>query len=270
MASASTTAPQTFNRYTYALNNPYKYTDPTGMAAEEEPDHVFAQLGAFGNSALEPEEVSYCTWEDCDGSASRESSPWPTSTHDEILDTALPHLRDQWMDEMKAGSKSIDVDERTGFPITLVPENAWQHGMVPGPWVTRLVKEGYTPDQAVAIATERAKKKMMAWRDDLLNQSMNDFAKGNIKASMKKFGKAMHPIMDAESPEQSWKVYSLHIIPHVELVRQVLHWRRESGPPTDAQMSRMVSAIRHHFGMTVSRDFYSQAISPAMGAPRRQ
>lgn len=31
MASASTVNPQTFNRYTYALNNTYRYVDPTGM-----------------------------------------------------------------------------------------------------------------------------------------------------------------------------------------------------------------------------------------------
>lgn len=47
MASASTVSPQTFNRYTYALNNPYKYVDPSGMAVDEETDQVFAAFSAM-------------------------------------------------------------------------------------------------------------------------------------------------------------------------------------------------------------------------------
>jgi RHS repeat-associated protein len=34
MASASIKNPQTFNRYTYAMNSPYKYTDPLGLLSE--------------------------------------------------------------------------------------------------------------------------------------------------------------------------------------------------------------------------------------------
>jgi RHS repeat-associated protein len=51
MASASTLSPQTFNRYTYALNNPCKYTDPTGMAVDEEMEEYFA-----GNRAQSEEQ----------------------------------------------------------------------------------------------------------------------------------------------------------------------------------------------------------------------
>jgi hypothetical protein len=38
MASATVYDPQTWNRYTYALNNPLKYTDPTGMKEENAAD----------------------------------------------------------------------------------------------------------------------------------------------------------------------------------------------------------------------------------------
>ena len=44
MASAKTINPQTFNRYTYVLNNPYRYVDPSGMESDEV-DRAFAYLG---------------------------------------------------------------------------------------------------------------------------------------------------------------------------------------------------------------------------------
>jgi RHS repeat-associated protein len=38
MASANPANPQTFNRYSYALNNPLRYTDPTGLISESDYD----------------------------------------------------------------------------------------------------------------------------------------------------------------------------------------------------------------------------------------
>jgi hypothetical protein len=38
MASANPANPQTFNRYSYALNNPTRFTDPTGLITESEYD----------------------------------------------------------------------------------------------------------------------------------------------------------------------------------------------------------------------------------------
>ena len=39
MASARPRNPQTFNRYTYTLNNPLRYVDPTGLAEQDPPDY---------------------------------------------------------------------------------------------------------------------------------------------------------------------------------------------------------------------------------------
>jgi hypothetical protein len=50
MASAKTTNPQTFNRYSYVLNNPYKLVDPSGLESEEV-DQAFAHLGELADEA---------------------------------------------------------------------------------------------------------------------------------------------------------------------------------------------------------------------------
>jgi hypothetical protein len=148
------------------------------------------------------------------------------------------------------GSRKVDWDV---LPQTLDPRLAWQHGMVPGSWVEEL---------GLTEATEKARSYMIAWRDKLLNESMNDFAKGHIRDSLLKFGMAMHPMMDIESPAHAWKVYSLNPIAGVEVVSQLSHAWKESGQPTKAQMNVMTNTLRYYFGRTVSREFYQSAVSP--------
>ena len=62
-ASASIRNPQTFNRYTYALNSPYKFTDPLGLA-----------VGVNGNPPAQPRsDTCSAEFSSCDGGNS--SSP---------------------------------------------------------------------------------------------------------------------------------------------------------------------------------------------------
>jgi hypothetical protein len=129
-------------------------------------------------------------------------------------------------------------------------------GMVPGPWVERYGLEE---------ATNRARAWMIAWRNKLLNESMNYFARGQIRPALLDFGKAMHPMMDIQSPEHSWKVFSLHPIAGIEVVRQLRHAMGERERPTEAQMRVMVNTLRYYFGRTVSLPFYQQAIAPSIG-----
>jgi hypothetical protein len=49
-SSSTVNNPQTMNRYSYALNSPYKYVDPSGMDSSEV-DAAFAQLGALVENA---------------------------------------------------------------------------------------------------------------------------------------------------------------------------------------------------------------------------
>jgi|GEM_PF-1768093 len=94
MASASVTAPQTFNRYTYALNNPYKYTDPTGMAVDggdNEMEMVFAQLNAMDEEAEERRrEVSYCEGGDCNDSGDSGETPQQTNRNPYTMTSGNP------------------------------------------------------------------------------------------------------------------------------------------------------------------------------------
>ena len=56
MASVKTANPQTMNRYGYALNNPYRMTDPSGMdvsGLDEQTDMAFQQLNELVDHAYE-------------------------------------------------------------------------------------------------------------------------------------------------------------------------------------------------------------------------
>ena len=56
MASAKAANPQTMNRYGYALNNPYRMTDPSGMdvsGLDEQTDMAFQQLNELVDHAYE-------------------------------------------------------------------------------------------------------------------------------------------------------------------------------------------------------------------------
>jgi RHS repeat-associated protein len=57
MASASAINPQTFNRYIYVLNSPYKLLDPTGLAPEGKAG--IADRPDFGNWGSAEEEAQY-------------------------------------------------------------------------------------------------------------------------------------------------------------------------------------------------------------------
>jgi RHS repeat-associated protein len=54
MASAQVTSPQSFNRYSHALNNPLRFVDSSGMAAEEHDNEIsaaFAELNSLADWA---------------------------------------------------------------------------------------------------------------------------------------------------------------------------------------------------------------------------
>ncbi len=62
-ASATIRNPQTFNRYSYVLNSPYKYTDPLGLIASEPKKYKNGgkvDLSSMGGNYLETStELSY-------------------------------------------------------------------------------------------------------------------------------------------------------------------------------------------------------------------
>jgi RHS repeat-associated protein len=58
LGSGSVTDPQTWNRYSYALNNPLRFVDPSGLAAEPDPGTGEPQAPATAQTIKAPQEVT--------------------------------------------------------------------------------------------------------------------------------------------------------------------------------------------------------------------
>ena len=284
--SMSPAGPQSFNRYAYVNNDPVNKTDPAGL--------MLSDIGVYQteNAAAARYEEKNATWHTLRSatrlgfsrsisarfaaSATRSTAarrtatvlggmPWPAKTHDYIFATSFPALTGFALSAMQEGSRRVDWDV---LPNTLDPRVAYQHGMIPGPWVEDFLAQGYSPSVAVEKAEQKARSYMIAWRDALLKLCKQEFAAGDIRTSMIHFGMAMHPMMDIQSPAHQWKVYSLHYLAGVDVVLNIKHMSDESGPPTDAQMAIMVRTLRYYLRENTSPEFHAEAMSPAMG-PRR-
>jgi RHS repeat-associated protein len=230
LTSGKQMAPQSWNRYVYALNNPLVYVDDNGK--------------------------------------------WPGRKHDLIIETALPGLKGtRALQEIKLGSRSVDMGESGFVPYTLLQSESYKHAMVSAVKVKEL--GGYD------AAREWTEKEMNKFIQDKLNEAKANVSKFQISVALngfgdenyllsaqKAFGQAIHPIMDRVSPAHrdfqiydtsEWKLSLRGIITAASDISA--HAKLEDRDPTQDEMQRMVEAIQRLYGDVFNANGLKEAIT---------
>jgi hypothetical protein len=158
------------------------------------------------------------------------------------------------------------VDALDGIiPITLDPQQAYKHAMVPGPWVDEYGLEKAT-QMAQAAAAEFTKSMLAKAQESFANaakQKDPDVRYINISVGLKIFGMAIHPIMDAQSPaHKGWQVYRLTGDVGLDVALAYVHYRTESRQPTRAEMKVMRGQILSLLSCVVSQGQYDSWTKP--------
>jgi RHS repeat-associated protein len=271
--SANVLNPQSFNRYSYVLNSPTNLTDPFGLMTKG--DQADPETGDDGKGeGDDPQEdppgdpfeggsqirlAAEARYNST--AAGGMGSPWPAETHDAIIADALPGLTPEDLAAVQNGSREVDVG--VGY-LTILPEQAYLHAMVPSSWVDKfgLEKATQMAKDAAAKFTEDKLAEARKFMAKAARSPFKDEAAGLRKIAFAAFGMAMHPIMDAQSPMHKWQVYYLTGMPGVDVGFAVMHARGESRNPTSGEMSIMRDQIRMYFCSTFSTAEYQKAITP--------
>lgn len=268
--SMDPSSPQSFNRYTYCNNDPVNKVDPTGLMLSD--IGVYQTDNAAVATRLERAQVTVLhRYVDGQTGKAQEAQRhqgynagfmgataanlnagagaaafWPRGTHDAILADAMPGADPEDLFSTQRGSNEVDAIGGL-IPITLIPGQAYKHGMVPGGWVD---------EYGIEEATRRAKKKADEFMEDnikLAKARLEDSNKAGNSANYRSvtrsmafqaFGSAMHPVMDQYSPAHRWAVYRLHPDLTYEVVMQISHKWMERRRPTAAEMSVMRNQIQ--------------------------
>jgi len=82
-ASANVKDPQTFNRYMYAMNSPYKFTDPLGLISEETGGNWINSGGFTGGCSAS---ASNCNYDDNNPGFASQNTPTPESHTNEAAE----------------------------------------------------------------------------------------------------------------------------------------------------------------------------------------
>ena len=187
--------PQTWNRYSYARNNPLEYVDSNGK--------------------------------------------WPTSIHNQIIDTAFPTLSASQRQIVKEVSAHQDAILSGGQGNSL----AFQHAM-------------RGPGESVEEAQADYSTFVSMNEDQATKDQVNFWLAGNPGYSDKaltEFGAALHAILDSTSPAhagfQVWDWTNLAL---------VLKHTQTENTITPQQLQNAVSAARNAFNMTFNPYNYNE------------
>ncbi|HEX8720127.1 MAG TPA: RHS repeat-associated core domain-containing protein [Pyrinomonadaceae bacterium] len=279
-------SPQTFNRYAYCNSDPVNKVDPAGLMLSDigvyqtwNPqaargldyqsviNHTYAQNHSRQQQARQTStqrnNAAFVRRIAAAGVAPLAGAFWPPSTHDQIIDEALPGLTSEEKRAVQRGSRDVDLFMGV-IPTTLEPAEAYKHAMVPGPWVnlygaeraTKMAQEAATKFIEDQIAD--AQKHVKEYREETQSR---DYAMSKWYEAHFSFGRAIHTIMDGHSPAHGpWGVYFFTGSP-TDILFAEIHGRSESGPPTAAQMAAMVADIRSQYHRIVREEQYQKAIT---------
>lgn len=165
MASATIRNPQTFNRYTYALNSPYKFTDPLGLVAT-------SPSGQGANDPYIPE------MNDPDGNLARQKDKVKVP---EVL-IAAASLKTITVDK---GTGSVSLTDKEVQQIKDYISDSYQAGFTEGKLLEQGAIDEITIKNSEARSTGEKKSQTdgMSINKDgptLKNESTDEKSKGNI------------------------------------------------------------------------------------------
>jgi RHS repeat-associated protein len=191
---------------------------------------------------------------------------WPTRTHNNIIDTALPGLSKWERYAIKRGSLLVDY-------TTLLESHAPQHAMTPAFKVREFEGKGFSHEQALAKAKEWSRNEMKKFINDKLDNATHSLNQSNnsnnnsdrtfyIERSLQEFGGAIHAPMDNYSPTHSnfqvfdgsslYTNYTVDIATGVPISENywaelAAHQAGEERDPTAEEMQAMVTEIQAMF-----------------------
>jgi RHS repeat-associated protein len=287
MAASSIDTPQSLNLYSYVNNDPVNQTDPDGLTAFLWPSFFSFGIGfRFGGGAPMfgissnymiggiPQPTNWHWFSPTRATPSAQPAQvinpnsssgladggvmtpaggapprWPPDTHDFVVFSSLPGLPKEYLHEAQRGSREVDM-AGGWFPSTMNPAWAYAHSMVPGHWIIwwgkkKARREAIKAQQAFITKHINKARELM----ERANKGGHYFQKQAwIKEAHFHFGVAMHPVMDFFSPPHGPWIgffYTGNIVQ--DIVDNLAHKHAESGPPSSAQMNKMVTVIRAYY-----------------------
>jgi hypothetical protein len=161
------------------------------------------------------------------------------------------------LEAVQQGSRQVDWILGV-IPITLDPEEAYLHAMVPGSWVK---KYGY------ATALAMSQKAYSKFIDETIGEAKRIYDsatdRSGVMHALYIFGMALHPIMDAESPAHGpWQIYDLSGSVTYDSAMLYVHGKIEERRPNAGEMCTMQNGIRDQLHRVVPGNIYRLWTTP--------
>ena len=203
-----------------------------------------------------------------------DNGKWPRTTHNYLINKALPGLTVEQRRQIQKGSHSVDV--KKGVPITLIESQAYKHAMTPGSYVREMGSVPGAQARAIGEAANFVATKT-AEASQLQSTHVQQGGSGLSSKALFALGEASHPLTDNTSPAHAgFQLYSIPqtvvmlpglgvpaVVPNADQFAREMaeHSATESRPPTPEEEAAAVKEIRTAFGNVFGQDALKQAIT---------